>query len=136
MLFKISLSKPVRQKLAKGKGEMLVLVFDEVDLEGVGISEFRHYLTSNTAGGTLAVGEFICTARDGDSRKFGLSLADRLEECDPLGANGGGICGVFNVTAGISLSRCRKQSRAYLEARIWGIGAFSRLDSKRAELLW
>ena len=87
VLIQITFPKSVGKKLSEGEGKMLAFVFDEIDLECIGVAEFRHYLTANAAGGTLAVGDVICASCNGDSLKFGLTLADCLEKSDTLGAH-------------------------------------------------
>ena len=95
---------------------MLTSVFYKIYLEGVGIAEFRHYLTAYAARRALAIEDVICTARNGYSDKVGLAFAYRLEKGDPLGTDGWGICGIFDITAGIYFSRAAQKCRAYLEA--------------------
>ena len=114
ILLYIFLPKPVWEKLSESEGGVFVLAFCEIDLE-IGGAELRHYLSADAARREEIVGRVVCSACYGDSGEILFALAYRLENGDALGADGGGVGGVFYVTACIDLSRACKECRADLD---------------------
>ena len=96
--------------IAKAKGQQLChsgfLITggrNHVDFEIV-TTEFPHHLPAYAAGRKLAGDDAILTAADGDGNKIPVTVVDRLEDGGTLGADGGGIGGVFDVAAGVDRS--------------------------------
>ena len=106
----------VGEQVGERKGQLVsaLVQADDFQLRG----EFAEHLAA------FATGDAGAVAPSGhhDALEAVVALADGLEHGSALGADGGGVSGIFNVAAGVDRAVLTLQRRAHGEVGIGAVG--------------